>query len=104
MSPMEEIRERLDQMLSLKKRLRLKETYIRVFESPDGGAVLRDIIKRSGVFSVTTETDPILSARLEGRRALMLEILSMTRMADESAMLKLLNERHDNREERDHER
>ena len=98
MSPMEAVREGLEQIEILKRRLRLKETYVRVFEAPDGKTVLHDIIRRSGIFSVATETDPVLAARQEGKRALMLEILSMTRMADESAMLKLLNERHDNRE------
>lgn len=95
MNPIEEMK---DQLADLKRRLFLKESYVRVFETPEGQLVLHDIIRRSRLFS-SPAGDALSLARQAGRSEFMLEILTMTRMKDEAAMLKLLNARHDNRTE-----
>lgn len=84
-----------EEMDVLKQRLHIKQSYTAIFEQPHGKLVLNDIIRRGGLYSVSVPKDanPERTAFNEGKRALVLEILSMLRMDNEVAMLKNLQER-----------
>ena len=74
-------------------RVTIARAYRSVFATPDGERVLRDILRRNFVLETTTvEGDPNLSARNEGRRVAVLEILDVLRW-NPMDMIKLANER-----------
>lgn len=87
-----------EELTTLKRIQKLKENYRSTFATPEGTATLHDIVRRAGVYSTSFTHDPHATAFREGRRALALEIMSMLRMDNAPAMLKLLEDKHDNRE------
>lgn len=63
---------------------RLVNDYHDTFSSETGKAVLLDLMKRSGILSTSMiKGDPHMTAFNEGKRAIVLEILSRCRMTVE---------------------
>ena len=54
---------------------RLRGDYCRTFGSPQGGRVLRDLMKRNHVFDPTINANSHITGFHEGRRTAVLEIL-----------------------------
>lgn len=71
--------------------MELKKAYSRVFESPDGKQVLAHIERASYCKSTTFSDNPLIMARNEGRRQVILNIKSMMDL-DPERMKNLLNE------------
>ena len=55
----------------------LRQSYQIVFSSKEGEIVLKDLEKRTGIYTSTFDKDPYVSANLEGMRAVTLFIKSM---------------------------
>jgi hypothetical protein len=79
-----------------KRQLRMVQLYQQLFSTPEGHEVLHDILKRAGVFNQSFDSDSSVFYHREGRRALGLEIMSVIQI-DTIAAMKLLEEKHDNR-------
>jgi hypothetical protein len=77
----------------------LKESYRRIFDTPDGEIVLRHICRHAHVFGTTfVKGDPYETALREGERRLALSILRFIYREDRSVELieKGLTEHEDN--------
>jgi hypothetical protein len=66
-----------------RRKARIAQTYQAVFATPEGQAVLIDILKSAGLMSIAFEPgDPHRTAFNDGRRSLALEIVQKLRMPD----------------------
>lgn len=71
-------------MNALKKRIRLLKAYKALFNSEDGRLVLNDLMKLSGYYvPVTKPRDAFYTAFLDGKRAMMTEILRRAHVSQE---------------------
>ena len=59
------------------------QDYQQVFGTESGKAVLHDLMKRGGCLSTSMHADSHMTAYNEGRRSLVLEILSRLRMTEQ---------------------
>ena len=55
----------------------IRQSYQKVFSTPEGKIVLKDLENRTGIHHSTFDVDPYKSANLEGMRAVTLFIRSM---------------------------
>jgi hypothetical protein len=55
----------------------IRQSYQKVFSTPEGQIVLKDLENRTGIHHSTFDVDPYKSANLEGMRAVTLFIRSM---------------------------
>lgn len=70
-------------MLDKIKAVRVIRAYKAVFNSEDGQIVLEDLLKQSGYFSpVTIPRDVCMTAFMDGRRALMTDILKRANVSE----------------------
>lgn len=75
------------------RRLRIYRAYRRVFAGPDGRTVLHDLMRRNGLLATSqVDGDPHRTAFNEGRRAAVLELLSVLRLT-EADLMQLSEER-----------
>lgn len=66
-----------------KARLKLASAYQSVYASPDGAAVINDILREAGILSVShVEGDPGTSAFNDGKRALALYVVQRLRWSE----------------------
>ena len=79
---------RLDRFKSLIARLKgTKTAYHRVFTSPEGEIVLRDLLKRGGLLQVSAVAgDPHMTHYNDGRRSIVLEIVHQLRWSEGEMM------------------
>lgn len=68
---------------------RIALKYKRLFSTPDGKAVLRDILTRCGYDQSSFDKDPYKTARNEGRREVALDILNLLNMDIQDIMTDL---------------
>lgn len=67
--------------------------YDRVFRGPDGETVVEDLCVRFGVFDPVVSTDPVMLARHEGERRVVLFLLNtLEKQADLAQRLEKTNE------------
>lgn len=82
-----------DAIRRLRPRLAVNAAYRAVFESPEGDKVLRDLMQRGGLLETSVvEGDAGLTHFKEGRRSLVLDIMSELRWT-EADILKLARQR-----------
>lgn len=80
------------QMLKLKRRVKLHESYQAIFDTLEGQQVLNHICENGLVFKSTfVAGDPYQTALNEGKRVLALSILKFVKK-DHSAMLKMVEQ------------
>lgn len=95
-------------MNALKKKIRLLRAYKSLFNSEDGRLVLNDLMKVSGYYlPVTKPRDAVYTAFLDGKRAMMTEILRRTHVSQERiarVYRELLEEEEERYERRNDER
>lgn len=81
----------------IQEKLNLKRNYRALFETDADKAVLHDLLRECGIFSTSMDTNPNMTAFKEGKRAIGLFLQSRLRLDNVPAMMKLVEERHDNR-------
>lgn len=82
-----------DEVESLKQRLSLHQHYHSVFESPQGKAVLHDLLAACGMFRTSQDSNPHTTAFNEGKRVIALHILDRMRLDKVEAIQHLLEEK-----------
>jgi len=60
-----------------KKRADAIQRYKKVFGSPDGEEVIKDLIKSCGILNPLFSSDPIIMSYNEGRRSVILDIINL---------------------------
>ena len=81
----------------IKRLIRVNRSYQAVFDTREGGLVLRDLLVKGGVLETSfTPGDPEATAFKEGRRSLALEIIEALRWS-EGELVKLAQERTSDR-------
>jgi hypothetical protein len=81
----------------IQHKLNLKRNYRDIFDTDAGKAVLHDLLRECGAFSTSMDTNPNMTAFKEGKRSIALFLQSRLRLDNVPDMMKLLEERHDNR-------
>src|SRR5574337_1123838 len=88
----------VEEVRDLKRKLKLYQNYMAVFESEAGQLVLHDLLTASGMFQPSQRENPHQTAYYEGRRSIGLHLLSRLRKDNVPAILQLLEEKaNDNR-------
>ena len=82
-----------DEAESLKQRLSLHQHYQTIFESPQGKAVLHDLLAACGMFRTSQDSNPHTTAFNEGKRVIALHILDRMRLDKVEAIQHLLEEK-----------
>lgn len=67
----------------LRKKKEMLEAYRKVFLSPEGKIVLKDLMKSTYFYNTTQDADPTIMAFQEGQRALVLRLLNTLKMSHE---------------------
>jgi hypothetical protein len=55
----------------------LLQSYLKVFDSPEGKMVLHDMMKTNGMYSSTFNENPYTMAYLEGRRSMLTDLINV---------------------------
>lgn len=60
-----------------KKRAETVQRYKKVFGSPDGEEIIKDLIKSCGILNPMFSNDPIVMSYNEGRRSVVLDMINL---------------------------
>ena len=69
---------RLTDLFRTKKQVKVIQAYKRFLDSDDGKLIFRDLVDSSGMYKNNQSTSHAYMSHIEGQKAMILQILSMT--------------------------
>jgi hypothetical protein len=87
------IQREVDELAMFRKRVVLKQEFVKLYESPGGRDIVHALLRYCGIGQTSMAETSEQTAFNEGKRAVGLYLLSMMRVGKEEQMMKVLNER-----------